>query len=259
MDVVVERRGRGAPLVLIHGIGHRWQAWEPVLDRLASRHEVWAIDLPGFGGSPVPPGGVPRAMPETVTLMRAYLEEVGLDRPHVAGNSLGGAIALELAAAGLAASATALSPAGFYTEWERRWALGVLTASRVTARSPDWVVTQAARHPATRALFWGMVFGRPRRLAPDFAVADARALRDGKGFRTVARAARGYAFAGRPTVPVTVAWGSRDRVLLPRQARRARTVLPEARHVTLFGCGHVPMHDDPDLVAGVILDTTARA
>ena len=55
-------------------------------------------------------------MSATVDMMRAYLAEVGLDRPHVAGNSLGGAIALEMAVAGLASSATAISPAGFYTD-----------------------------------------------------------------------------------------------------------------------------------------------
>jgi pimeloyl-ACP methyl ester carboxylesterase len=57
---------------------------------------------------------------------------------------------------------------------------------------------------------------------------------------------------------VTVAWGTRDRILLPRQADRARRALPRATHVALDGCGHVPMNDAPDLVAGVILRTTGR-
>jgi pimeloyl-ACP methyl ester carboxylesterase len=60
-------------------------------------------------------------------------------------------------------------------------------------------------------------------------------------------------------VPVTIAWGTRDRLFRPRQAGRARDRLPAARHVLLPGCGHVPMSDDPDLVASVILTTTARA
>lgn len=53
------RMGSGPPLLLIHGIGHRWQAWEPVLDRLTEQHDVIAVDLPGFGGSPLPAGGTP--------------------------------------------------------------------------------------------------------------------------------------------------------------------------------------------------------
>ena len=72
----------------------------------------------------------------------------------------------------------------------------------------------------------------------------------------IARASRGYAFTGVPTVPVTIAWGTRDRILAYRQAAAARRGLPEARHVDLPGSGHVPMSDDPDLVADLILTTT---
>ncbi|MEH1016764.1 alpha/beta fold hydrolase [Micromonospora sp. CPCC 206060] len=125
-EVVYERRGNGTPLVLLHGIGHHWRAWLPVLDRLAAAHDVVAIDLPGFGQSPVPATGLPRDMPEVVAAVVDICTALGLARPHVAGNSLGGAIALELAAAGRVASATALSPAGFCTPVQLRWALGVL-------------------------------------------------------------------------------------------------------------------------------------
>ena len=52
MELVFERRGAGEPLVLLHGIGSRWQVFEPVLDLLASEFEVWALDMPGFGASP---------------------------------------------------------------------------------------------------------------------------------------------------------------------------------------------------------------
>ena len=55
MELAFERRGTGAPLILIHGIGHHWQAWLPVMDRLAASRTVIAIDLPGFGVSPACP------------------------------------------------------------------------------------------------------------------------------------------------------------------------------------------------------------
>jgi pimeloyl-ACP methyl ester carboxylesterase len=282
LDIALHRAGGGEPLVLLHGIGHRWQAWRPVLDRLAEHHDVLAVDLPGFGASPLPPD--PPTMAGTVASIAGFLAaelaerppagglsaaelaerppagglsaSLGIRRPHVAGNSLGGAIALELAAAGQAASVTALSPAGFATGWERRWALGVLRTHRLTARVPEPVLRHAARSPRLRALCWGMIVGRPELLDPEEAAADARALRDGPGFPSVARAARGYRCACVPPVPVTVAWGTRDRILLPRQARRARALLPDARHVALPGCGHVPMSDAPDLVARLILETT---
>jgi pimeloyl-ACP methyl ester carboxylesterase len=255
--MIFERRGSGVPLVLLHGIGHHWRAWAPVLDRLAAVHDVVAIDLPGFGESPLPAAGPPRNMPEIVGAVSDVLSDLGLDRPHVAGNSLGGAIALELAAADRVASATALSPAGFCTPGQLRWAVGVLGAHRLAAHLPPPVLRTVLRAAPVRALSYGMIFARPGRLAVDVALADARALRGARAFRAVARAGRGYAFHGAPRVPVTVAWGTRDRILPYRQAALARQRLPLARHVALTGCGHVPMHDDPDLVAEVIMATTA--
>lgn len=255
-DIVYERRGAGEPLVLLHGIGHHRHAWAPVLDRLAAVHEVIAVDLPGFGESPLPPEGPPATMAQAVDAIADFLAQLGLDRPHVAGNSLGGAIALELAAAGRVSSATALSPAGFCTPWQVRWAVGVLTTHRLGTRLPQPVLRVVFRSRRLRALSFGMICARPGRLTPDVALADALALRNGRAFAAVARAGRGYAFRGAPTVPVTIAWGTRDRVLHYRQAALARQALPDARHVDLPGCGHVPMLDDPALVASVILATT---
>ncbi|MFC4147822.1 alpha/beta fold hydrolase [Micromonospora mangrovi] len=254
--VAFERRGSGPPLVLLHGIGHHWAAWSPVLDRLAEAHDVLAVDLPGFGRSPLPAAGLPADMPAVVRGVAELLTALGLDRPHVAGNSLGGAIALELAAADLVASATALSPAGFCTAVELRRAVTVLSLHRSATRLPAPVLRALLASAPGRTLALGMILARPDRLTVEAALADARALRDAPAFRAVARAGRGYAFVGAPTVPVTVAWGTRDRILPYRQAALARSRLPAARHLDLTGCGHVPMHDDPELVASVILGTT---
>ncbi|WP_326815777.1 alpha/beta fold hydrolase [Streptomyces sp. NBC_01318] len=103
----------GQPLVLLHGLGNHRRGREPVLDALAAEQDVIAIDLPGFGRSPVPTGGVPGSMAEPVDLLAGWMTEQGLQRPHLAGSTVGGTIALELAATGRAASATAFSPAVF--------------------------------------------------------------------------------------------------------------------------------------------------
>ncbi|HET6215179.1 MAG TPA: alpha/beta hydrolase [Micromonosporaceae bacterium] len=256
MDVVYERRGSGEPLVLLHGIGHHWRAWSPVLDLLAAEHDVIAIDLPGFGKSPVPPEGLPENMRQVVDAVSRVLDDYGLDRPHVAGNSLGGAIALELATAGRARTATALSPAGFYNPGELRWTVGVLRISRAATFLPRPVLRATFSTGLGRAMSLGMIFAHPRRFTAAQALDDALALRRGKAFNKVAKAAKAYSFQGSPTVPVTVAWGTRDRILPYRQAAVARARLPQARHVDLPGCGHVPMIDDPELVASVILETT---
>ncbi len=72
-----ERRGTGPALVLLHGIGHRWQAWTPVLDLLAARYTVYALDLPGFGASPLPAGGLPDGMRSAVDALAQALTELG--------------------------------------------------------------------------------------------------------------------------------------------------------------------------------------
>ncbi|MGC1215313.1 MAG: alpha/beta fold hydrolase, partial [Micromonospora sp.] len=171
VEVAFERRGSGPPLVLLHGIGHHWAAWLPVLDRLAEVHDVIALDLPGFGRSPVPPTGLPPDMPGVVAAVAEVFTALGLDRPHVAGNSLGGAIALELAAAGRVASVTALSPAGFCTARELRWALSVLSLHRTAARLPAPLLRAMFASAAGRTLALGMILARPDRLTVEGALA----------------------------------------------------------------------------------------
>ena len=169
MSLSYERVGSGEPLVLLHGIGHRWQAWRPVLDLLAAHHEVIAVDLPGFGKSPVMSAVSPgsHSIEAAAGYIAEELDALGVSRPHVAGNSLGGAIGLELAKAGRAASMTALSPAGFWaTRWEFRYCFGVLNVSRAGTFLPESVLRYAVGHAAVRAMAFGMVLGRPRALAP---------------------------------------------------------------------------------------------
>jgi pimeloyl-ACP methyl ester carboxylesterase len=249
------RFGQGEPLVLIHGIGHHWRAWEPVIADLATTNDVYAVDLPGFGRSAIP-DRVPTGMSGLVEAVCAFFADAGLDRPHVAGNSLGGAIALELAAGGNVRSATALSPAGFAIPAEIRRALTVLGSMRAGTFSPTPVLRALYRTKAGRWLAFNRLVVDPRRLSADRVLDDTLALRRGKGFRPVARAARHYAFGAHTfAMPVTVAWGTRDAILPYRQAARARDLLPGANHVDLTGCGHVPMSDDPQQVADVIRAT----
>lgn len=131
--VAYERTGSGEPLLLLHGIGHHLRAWDPVTRILAAEREVIAVDLPGFGTSPALPDGVPYDLATVGRVLGAFCAELGLDRPHVAGNSLGGLLALELGRTELVRSVTALSPAGFWTEAERRYAFGTLRTMRRSA------------------------------------------------------------------------------------------------------------------------------
>lgn len=250
------RVGAGEPLVLLHGIGHHRQAWDPVVDILATERDVIAVDLPGFGASSALPSGLPHDLPTTNAVLGAFCAALGLDRPHVAGNSLGGLLALELGRENLVRSVTALSPAGFWTQAERRYAFGVLMGMRRTARSlPLPLVERLSRTAAGRTALTSTIYARPARRSPAAVVAETLALAHAEGFAETLRAGRSVLFTDDvPGVPVTVAWGSRDRLLVPRQGVRAKRAIPRARLVRLPGCGHVPMNDDPALVARVLLD-----
>lgn len=256
MNVVFERRGEGPPLVLLHGIGHRWQAWEPVLDRLAAERDVIALDLPGFGASPPLPTGTKYDIDTAMRGLAEFFAELDLVRPHVAGNSLGGLFALEAANRGLVSSATALSPAGFFTSFQLGFTSVSLRATRLGARVPGPVIRRLGSSPLRRKLMFGQIYGHPERLDLETLIADAAALRAARGFLPTLRAGRRTGpFTGTcDGVPVTIAWGTIDRLLRTSQAVRAQQRLPNARFVWLPDCGHVPMGDNPELVAKVLLE-----
>ncbi|MFE1948422.1 alpha/beta fold hydrolase [Streptomyces massasporeus] len=250
------RRGSGEPLLLLHGIGHHRQAWEPVIPALTAERDVIAVDLPGCGDSPALPDGMAHDLPTMSTVLKALFGALEIERPHVAGNSLGGLLALDLARARLVRSVTALSPAGFWNEAERRYAFTVLSTMRQIARRlPPPVVERLARPALGRTLLTSTIYARPGRRSPEAVVAETLALANAQGFSETLRSGRTVQFTDDIVgTPVTVAWGSRDRLLIPRQGVRAKGVIPQARLVRLPGCGHVPMNDDPALVARVVLD-----
>ncbi|MFI1393925.1 alpha/beta fold hydrolase [Streptomyces sp. NPDC020681] len=256
LSLAYERAGAGEPLLLLHGIGHHWQAWEPVLGILAAERDVIAVDLPGFGVSPALPDGVAYDLATVGSVLGALCEALGIERPHVAGNSLGGLLALELGREKLVRSVTALSPAGFWSELERQYAFAALRAMQVGARSmPLTMIERLSRSSAGRAALTSTIYAKPGRRSPEAVVAETLALRGATGFHETLAAGRDVLFTDDiPDVPVTIAWGTRDRLLLRRQGIRAKHAIPGARLVRLPGCGHVPMNDDPALVARVILD-----
>ena len=254
MSLAHVRRGGGPPLVLIHGIGSQWQMWQPVLERVGREREIVAVDLPGFGDS------APLPSPPTIEALAGavadFLEEIGVRDAHAAGNSLGGAVALAMARGGTARSACVLSPAGFGNLREGRYARALLLASRRTAQRLDARAETMCGGPVRRTLAFGHLAARPWRIPADEAAGAMRNLARSPGFEATLEAVADHNFGGHtPGCPVTVAWGEKDRLLIySRQSSRARRLLPDARHVTLDGCGHVPTWDDPEQVARVLLE-----
>jgi pimeloyl-ACP methyl ester carboxylesterase len=254
LTLAFDRLGSGPPLVLLHGVGHRRQAWGPVLDRLTPHREVILVDLPGHGQSPPLDRGQP-IVDALLAPVLCLLSELGLERPHLAGNSVGGRLALEAAVAGRAATVTALSPAGFWaTERDRQRAVALLHGLVIAGTWSRPLAPALARSTAGRAMAYGAVVARPSRLSPRQARDDMAAFVQARPAVEVILPAL-PAFAGRVPahVPVTIAWGTRDRILPQRQILTAKAQLPKARMVPLPGCGHVPMSDDPSLVADILL------
>lgn len=256
MTLAHDRRGSGDPLVLIHGTGSFRRVWDPVLARLAQERDVIALDLPGFGDSaPLPPRERATA-PRFAAAVAGLLDELGLDRPHLVGHSIGGGIAMELAADGRARTVTGISPTGFWTDLQAAFCRGSLAASVAALRALGPAVEPLARTRAGRTVLYSQLLGRPWRMDPDAVVVATRNLVDSPATdATIAEGLRGcFDRDISEQVPATIAWGVRDRLMRPAQAARALERIPHARRVLLPGCGHVPMSDDPGVVARVVLD-----
>ena len=250
MAIDYERRGAGEPLVLIHPLGADRHVWDPVLDSLAEERDVVALDMPGFGASPPLNGGGPPAPAALAEAIDRFITGLGLDCPHVAGNSLGGWVALELALRNRVRSVTAIAPAGLWAQ-----PLGSKpTPGRAFARAALPVLPALLASPGARRLALASTVANPDRVPREEAVRLVRTYAESPGYVTVNEAMRAGRFRGlsRITVPLTFAWPDRDRLI----ARPSR--LPaHARNVVLRGCGHIPMWDDPQQVAGALLAGSA--
>jgi pimeloyl-ACP methyl ester carboxylesterase len=251
------RGGSGEPLVLIHGIGHTWRGFKPMLPLLEERFDVLAVDLPGFGHSPMCTDQSPEGLADAV---EAAMDEAGFASAHVAGNSLGGWIALILARRGRARSVTAISPAGLAHARERTLGRSVLLGLRWITRNvppPEPLL----RNPVGRMLLAGPTLGRPWRADPDDLIEQAELYANAPGLDATLPHTLDTHVAGLTEIrcPVLVLWGTKDVVLLPRQGRRFERLIPDCELRYLKGLGHVPMSDDPELLSEAIASFAARS
>ncbi|GAB3581136.1 alpha/beta fold hydrolase [Calidifontibacter terrae] len=254
-QIAYHRTGSGSPIVLIHGIGHRWQAFHDVLPLLAQEHEVIAIDLPGFGQSPASES---YDMDDWCDQFEEFFAELGLGRPMVVGNSLGGLVGLELAQRGAVSAVVALSPAGFMGGLGRVVAGSVLVGLKLASHAPMPMIRLVSRTPALRKLSMMSLYAHPEKLTAQDALDDTLSLRRAPGFWPVLLRGAGRDFTGNPKVPVAVGWGDKDRLLLPRQAKTAARRMPNARIEPLRDCGHVPMLDHPEAVVKLVRSVIAN-
>jgi pimeloyl-ACP methyl ester carboxylesterase len=248
MMLAHDRTGRGSPLVLLHPLGADRRVWDPLMEYLAHRREVIAIDLPGFGESPPLRNQVPtpRALAAAVA---EDLISLGLDRPHVAGNSLGGWVALELGLRGAARSVTGIAPAGL---WPEPLVPRAGIAHRL-AKATLPLAASLARISLGRSLLLSGTVARPRRIPSAQAVHLVRAYALAPDFIAVNDAMRARRFEAleRIRCDVTLVWPDQDRLI-----RRPVWVPDRIRNVVLRGSGHIPMWDAPQELAKILLDAS---
>lgn len=264
------RAGAGEPLLLLHGFTGSWQHWRPVLGDLVAGYEVIAPTLAGHDGGPPFPIGTPPTLAAAAELLEDHLDELGVDTAHVVGNSLGGALALELAKRGRARSVVAIAPAGGWTDGDgeakrlgRFFARQIRLTRAFAPRMAAIMRQPQARHMAMRDIMrHGELVARAD--AVDLARASLRCAVAPLALAAL-RADRGLSLTGldRIACPVLMASPQYDRVLPPaRHAPRLRREIPGVESHMLPGCGHVPMWDDTRLIVQTIrefVDCHARS
>ncbi|WP_354699421.1 esterase/lipase [Paraconexibacter sp. AEG42_29] len=259
------RAGSGEPVVLLHGFTGTWHHWRPLLGDLASRYDVIAPTLAGHAGGP------PLVLEDHATIavaadhLETHLDELGVGTAHFVGNSMGGALSLELAKRGRARSVVAISPGATWEvgggEPERiaNFFARQIKLSRATSRQAPLIV----KRPGIRHVAFRDIMRHGELVSPADALDLMRTSIQCQVIDDVLRALR----AGRAhledldqiNVPTRVAWAERDRILpMALHAGRARREIPGVDFVVLPKVGHVPMWDDTPLVLRTITEWVDR-
>jgi pimeloyl-ACP methyl ester carboxylesterase len=255
--------GSGEPLLLLHGFTDTWRAWTPLLPRLEAVHEVLAPTLPGHHGGDELPPDQELTVEATADAIEERMDAAGWPTAHIAGNSFGGWLALELAARGRARSVVALCPAG---GWEHNSPQGThiyryfMRSHRSLHLLTPAMLRAFAARPRLRAFGLRELVSHPERVPPRAAL---DMMEGARGCSVVVEgielARRENAFAELTGIacPVRIAYGERDWLIRwPSFYGRLQRMLPDAEYVGLPDCGHLPMWDDPELVVRTILEVT---
>jgi pimeloyl-ACP methyl ester carboxylesterase len=255
------RAGAGTPLLLLHGVGAIWRSWSPVLPYLEPHHDVIVPTLAGHGGGPPVDPQVAPSVHALADGIEDELNRLGLQKVHIAGNSLGGWVGIELARRGRALSLVLFSPAG---AWRSQRSIELRAAAiRFGVGGLGRYASRADAIAANALLRWSLLAGQvahPSRVLPEELAASIRAGAVAPIVAPLLRELPLRQVQPLPVVrdyPVRLVWGDRDRVI-PFAGFGSVMLerLPGAELIHLRGVGHVPMSDDPARVAELILEVT---
>ena len=257
----LHRGGSGPPLLCLHGFADTWRTWELVLPLLEREHDVLAPTLAGHAGGPRIEGEIHEDV--LADGVERALDQVGWETAHVVGSSLGGYVALQLAARGRARSVVALAPSGGFAEGDEGWRETLryheAMLEAVRAAAPHAEASLASPKSRRRATL--NIAVRYEHIPVELLVHQLRgaaACDAGLPLIEVAHRVGWPLDAERISCPVRIVWGTDDRVLpWPRAAARHRERLPQADWVELDGVGHLPQLDVPLETSALILGFTA--
>lgn len=243
----------------MHGATGSGRIWQDVVPLLSEHHDVHAPTLLGHRGGPAIQRR-PAKVSDVVDAAERYLDERGLARPHLAGNSLGGWVAIELARRGRTASVCAFSPAGFW--WDgasHERVFRQIRRARAAARIARPIAPLVLRSAAARRLGLREVACHGDRLDTDRVLELMDDSNDCPFMDDYSPDEHVEPLDPLPC-PVTLAWAQFDRLVpAATYGQTARERLPDATWALLPGVGHLPMIDDPDLAARTIMAVTGVA
>jgi pimeloyl-ACP methyl ester carboxylesterase len=254
--------GELEPIVFVHGLGGQWQNWLENIPRAAQERRVIALDLPGFGLSPMPPEGL--TIPGYGRHVDALCEKLGLGRVDMIGNSMGGFVAAEVAiqfpqridqlvlvsAAGIASADVAKAP--------------ILTIGRVMSAVAAHSLAGdrfLASRPKSRHRVLALVARHPSRLKADLAYEGFLKGAGKPGFQPALRACLNYDFRDRlPEIrrPTLIVWGENDSIIPVRDAHEFERLIPDSRKLVMKETGHVPMAERPNTFNDLMLKFLAE-
>jgi pimeloyl-ACP methyl ester carboxylesterase len=242
--------GSGAPIVFVHGLAGCWQNWLENIPHFAERgHRVIALDLPGFGHSPLPLWEI--SISNYGGLVDDFCEALNLRACALVGNSMGGFVSAEVAIREpewvqrlVLVSAAGISHARMRSEPAEMAARMAITAAPLAFRFRD----RSLRRPNLRRLMFRNIFDAPERLPPELLWEFFHHAMRAPGFLPAVQGLVGYDFLDRlerVQIPTLIVWGRDDRVVPADDADGYARRLRNSRVVIFDRCGHCPMAERP--------------